>query len=93
MSIHYRYTRIQHFLLRSEENLPPSSEAAILRLFVQSQGNLATLLQELGDDAGALTLLDECVPLMVDKLGQSNPITGYFSHVRDDIAAKLEGRQ
>ena len=39
------------------------------------------MLQELGDGEGALALLDECVPLMLDKLGQTSPIARYFQHV------------
>ena len=58
---------------------------------VQTQGNLASLLQELGDGEGALALLDECVPLMLDKLGQTSPIARYFQHVRDEMVEQLAG--
>ena len=30
------------------------------------------MLHELGDSEGALALLDDCVPLMLDKLGQTS---------------------
>ena len=49
------------------------------------------MLQELGDGEGALALLDECVPLMLDKLGQTSPIARYFQHVRDEIVEQLAG--
>ena len=55
---------------------------------MQSQGTLASLLQELGDDEGALALLDECVPLLIEKLGQANPIASYFQLVRDEIVER-----
>ncbi len=58
---------------------------------VQTQGNLASLLHELGDGEGALALLDECVPLMLDKLGQTSPIASYFQHVRDEVVEQLTG--
>lgn len=58
---------------------------------MQTQGNLASLLHELGDGEGALALLDDCVPLMLDKLGHTSPIAGYFQHVRDEIFEQLTG--
>ena len=49
------------------------------------------MLQELGDSEGALALLAECVPLLLEKLGQTSPIARYFQHVHDEIVEQLAG--
>ena len=42
-----------------------------------------------GEDSASLALLEECVPLMVEKLGKASPITSYFQHVRTEILAAI----